>query len=250
MISAGIDIGSRTVKLAVICDGRLADVRKRENGFDVLSVCRELLGDLEYDVLTATGYGRHLLAGHLECGVISEIKAFAIGARNIFPTCRTILDIGGQDIKTIALDDAGQVSKFEMNDKCSAGTGRFLEIMAMALGCDMSGFSSAALRSTVPEKITSTCTVFAESEVISMLARGASREGVALGIHQSVINRAMSMLNRVTVADDVVFLGGVAFNSCARRLLTDAVGRPIFVPDDPQSTGALGCALHGARSLA
>jgi (R)-2-hydroxyacyl-CoA dehydratese activating ATPase len=250
MISVGMDVGSRTVKLAVVCDGQLTLVRKRENGFDVLSVCRELLGELNYDVITVTGYGRHLLACQLNCGVISEIKAFALGAGEVFPTCRTILDIGGQDIKAIALDDSGLVCKFEMNDKCSAGTGRFLEIMAMALGCDLAGFSAVALQSTAPEKINSTCTVFAESEVVSMLARGASREGVALGIHQSVISRAMSMLSRVEITDDLVFLGGVALNPCALRLLTEAVRRPVKVPDDPQSIGALGCALYGLRSLA
>ena len=246
MISAGIDIGSRTVKLVVIEDGELCASSKRENTFDPLGVCRELLAEWKCDTITATGYGRHLFAKHNSCAVISEIKAFALGARTVFPNCQTLLDIGGQDIKVISLDQRGQVRKFEMNDKCSAGTGRFLEIMAMALGCNMDEFSALASVAESSEKINSMCTVFAESEVISLLARGAKREDVALGIHQSIVNRAKSMMGRIDITEELVFLGGVALNPCVVTLLQNSLQRGVLVPADPQSTGALGCALYGA----
>jgi predicted CoA-substrate-specific enzyme activase len=247
MISAGIDIGSRTVKLVVLADGKPTVIRKRENTFEPVQVCRELLADVHYDVITATGYGRRLLAGHFPCPVITEIKAFALGAKAICPDCRTILDIGGQDIKVISLDELGQVRKFDMNDKCSAGTGRFLEIMALALGCSLTEFSAIAQQSVGAEKINSMCTVFAESEVISLLARGARREEVALGIHQAIISRARSLLGRITVEDDIVFIGGVALNACAVDLLANSIHKPVRVPDDPQIVGAYGCALYGAN---
>ncbi len=247
MISVGVDIGSRTVKLAVIDNGQLTIASKRENTFDPMAVCREMLDGVDYDIITATGYGRHLFAGQFACKVISEIKAFSLGAIAGIPTCRTILDIGGQDMKVISLDDRSNVVKFEMNDKCSAGTGRFLEIMAMILGCDLNHFGAVALSAAKAEKINSTCTVFAESEVVSMLSRGASREDIALGIHNSIVGRARSMLGRVALEDDLVFVGGVALNLCVSQLLGDSLKRKIITPDAPQLIGAYGCALYGVE---
>jgi len=132
--SAGIDIGSRKVKLVIVEDGEIIHSVKRENSFDTLRVCGEMLKDLPYDIITTTGYGRHLFSEKYKSNVISEIKAFAIGAKALFPSCRIILDIGGQDTKAISLDEEGRVRKFEMNDKCAAGTGRFLEIISKLLG--------------------------------------------------------------------------------------------------------------------
>ena len=247
MISAGIDVGSRTVKLVVLRDGQPIITLRRENSFDPLTVCRELLENVSYDKLVATGYGRHLIKEHLACEVITEIKAFALGAKLLFPNCKTILDIGGQDIKAISLDDKGQVRKFEMNDKCSAGTGRFLEIMAMVLGTKMADFGNLASKAERAQKISSTCTVFAESEVISMLGRRAAPEEIALGIHQSVVAKAKSMLGRVTIEDDLVFVGGVALNNSIVNLLKETVGKTVYIPHDPQNVGAFGCAIYGAN---
>lgn len=244
MKSAGIDIGSRTIKLVVIEDEKITLVRKGENSFDPLKVCADFLQDVDYDMITATGYGRHLFAQHYACEVISEIKAFATGAKHLFPSCRTILDIGGQDTKAISLAADGKLLKFEMNDKCAAGTGRFLEIMAMALGYSLSDFGKAACIANRPEKINSMCTVFAESEVISVVAKGAVREEVALGIHQGIATRAMGMLQRVVIQPDIAFVGGVAYNPCMRRLLEEKIGTDVLIPDDPQIVGALGCALN------
>jgi (R)-2-hydroxyacyl-CoA dehydratese activating ATPase len=247
MISAGIDIGSRTVKVVLLENGRIVFSRKVINSYDPLSVCRELLQDLQYDKIVATGYGRHLFKANFASEVITEIKAFAIGARAIFGSCRTILDIGGQDIKTISLDETGRVRRFEMNDKCSAGTGRFLEIMATTLGCRLDEFSAIALNAGRAEKINSMCTVFAESEVISLLARGAIRGEVASGIHQAILTKAKSMLQRVSLEKDLVFVGGVALNPYIVKYLEESCSLTVLVPDHPQLTGAYGCALFGAN---
>ena len=186
MINAGIDIGSRTVKLVTVCDGGIADTRMANNTFDPLAVGRELLDGIKYDTLTATGYGRHIFKKHFDCLVISEISAFAIGAIALFPDCRAILDIGGQDTKVSSLNEKGRVLKFEMNDKCAAGTGRFLEIMASAMNYRIQDFGEVALQAKNTCKINNMCTVFAESEVISLLNNGAKRDEVALGIHEAI----------------------------------------------------------------
>ena len=130
MRCAGIDIGSRTIKLAVLENGRLVLSRKSVTSHNPLGIARDLLEGVEYDRVTATGYGRHLIRGHLDCPVISEITAFVRGSRFFSNDCGSILDIGGQDTKAISLDCEGNLCKFEMNDRCAAGTGRFLEVMA------------------------------------------------------------------------------------------------------------------------
>ncbi|WP_408998569.1 acyl-CoA dehydratase activase [Syntrophus buswellii] len=240
---AGIDIGSRTVKLAVLEDGRLILSRKTMTSYNPLATAQELMGDAVFDVITATGYGRHLIKGHLDCPVISEITAFARGARFFSSDCRSILDIGGQDTKAISLDQEGNLRKFEMNDKCAAGTGRFLEVMATALGFTIEEFSKAALSAGKAVKINSTCTVFAESEVVSLTAQGAARDEVALGIHKAIVSRSVGLLKKIAGPGKIFFAGGVAYNDCVRVLLEKEMGQPVFVPPDPQIVGAVGAAL-------
>lgn len=247
MISAGIDIGSRTIKLAVVENNSLLFTRKIENSFDTLNACKGLLKDISYDQITSTGYGRHFFAEHFTCNTISEIKAFALGANYTLPSCRTILDIGGQDTKAILLDEHGKLKKFEMNDKCAAGTGKFLEIMAMALRYTLNEFGEVALKAEESININSMCTVFAESEVVSMLARGIDRVKVAKGIHQSVATRSLSLLRRVGIEKEVVFAGGVALNKGIVHLLEQQLQMKIFVPNDPQIIGALGAALNNSK---
>jgi (R)-2-hydroxyacyl-CoA dehydratese activating ATPase len=247
MISAGIDIGSRTVKLVVLNNGRVEVTRKSENSFNTLEVCNKILEGINYDTITSTGYGRHLFAEHFNCEAISEIKAFAIGAHFLNPECLTVLDIGGQDTKAISLNAKGGFNKFEMNDKCAAGTGRFLEIMAMTLRYTLEDFGSKALNAPEAISVNSMCTVFAESEIVSMLARGADRDKVARGIHQSVVNRSISLLRRVGVSESVLFAGGVALNKCIVNILEQELNTRIFVPSDPQIVGAIGAALFGSN---
>lgn len=243
MRRAGIDIGSRTIKVVVIEGEEIVWSAKCENSFDTVNDCRKLLTGVEYDLVAATGYGRHLFAEHFSCNqVISEIKAFALGVSHLFPQCRTILDIGGQDTKAISIGANGALKKFEMNDRCAAGTGRFLEIMAMALHCPLADFSNLAKLSTSPQKINNMCTVFAESEVISMLAKGVKREDIAAGIMQSIILRSVSQLRRVGIEKELMFAGGVALNRVMVDLLGEQVGFDILTAPDPQILGALGAA--------
>lgn len=248
MKGIGLDIGSRTIKKVVCENGRITETQKEINTHDPLGVCREMLGKVNGDCIIATGYGRHLLGRYYRCGTVSEIKAFARGAFTLCDSCRTVLDIGGQDTKAISLDSKGRILKFHMNDKCAAGTGRFLEIMAMALGLSMDDFILEAVSADVAENINSMCAVFAESEVISMIARGSSRAGIAMGIHKAAANRALALLEKVSIKGDILFAGGVALNQCMRKLLEGALGRHIIIPGDPQLVGALGCALIASES--
>jgi predicted CoA-substrate-specific enzyme activase len=243
MRAAGIDIGSRTVKLAILQDGQLVTSKKRENSFDPLAVCRELLAGESYDSAVVTGYGRHLFSQKIGATVVSEIKASAIGARWVHPACRTVIDVGGQDTKVISLDPAGRLRRFEMNDKCAAGTGRFMEVIAMALACGVAEFGALAQSAERGYAINSTCTVFAESEVVGLIARGIDRREVARGVVDSIAVRTSSLAKRVGLAADVLFIGGVALNAAMRDVLAKRLEISVHVPEDPQMVAAVGCAL-------
>ncbi|MGQ9708450.1 MAG: acyl-CoA dehydratase activase [bacterium] len=240
--TAGIDIGSRTTKLVVLEDGQVVFSRVVDTGTDPLSRSQELLKGRPIDALVATGYGRHLLRERMGGLVITEIKAHALGAHWLFSGCQTVIDIGGQDAKVIRLENGRQVN-FEMNDRCAAGTGRFLEVMAMTLGWSLTEFGDEALKAREAAVINSMCTVFSESEVISLIARGVDKRSIARGLHEAIISRLMAMVGRVGVEPPVVFCGGVAYNSCIRILLERRLGVRLLVPTEPQLVGALGAAL-------
>jgi predicted CoA-substrate-specific enzyme activase len=248
MLTAGLDIGSRTIALAE-WDGRgVVRAEVVDTGTDPLANARRLVAGRRYDRLVATGYGRGLATGQGVAGeAISEIKAYALGAAHLYPDAGTVLDIGGQDSKAIAVGPGGRVLRFEMNDRCAAGTGRFLENMARVLSLDVAAFGPHALGAAgQPVAISSTCTVFAESEVVSLIARGEDSRRVALGLHRAIVDRLCGMIRRVGVRERFVFAGGVAQNPCLRALLGEALGVPICVPDAPQVVGALGAALYAA----
>ncbi|MEO0225417.1 MAG: acyl-CoA dehydratase activase, partial [candidate division WOR-3 bacterium] len=179
---------------------------------------------------------------HLNCPIITEIKAYALGAHFLFPQCQTVIDIGGQDSKIIKVRE-GRVEDFEMNDRCAAGTGRFLEIMASSLGFSIDTMGEEALKAERSVSINSMCTVFAESEVISLIARGEDPRNIALGLHESILNRLMSLISRVGYEGLVVFAGGVARNQCMISLLKKKLGKEVYVPEVPQIVGAIGAAL-------
>lgn len=245
---AGIDIGSRAVKLVVVDEaGRVLKSARSDTGFDPMAAAGELMDGTAFDRIMATGYGRSLFEMASETPTVTEIKAHAIGARAVFPGTRAVLDIGGQDSKAIALFENGKVKKFEMNDRCAAGTGKFLEIMARTLGFRIEDFGREALAVDSELNISSMCTVFAESEVTSLIARGQDRRAIARGLHASVIRRAAGMINRVSSEGDIVFTGGVAQNPCMRKLLAAKLRRKVIVSHDPQMTGALGAALLAAE---
>ena len=161
-----------------------------------------------------------------------------------------MLDVGGQDSKVILVGPDGQVVRFEMNDRCAAGTGRFPENMARALGLNVDRFGEHALAAEgEPVQISSVCTVFAESEVVSLIGRGEDSRCVALGIHRAIARRLGAMVRRVGVRERFVFAGGVAHNPCLRRLLAEELDVPLTVPHSPQTVGALGAAVYAAEQL-
>jgi len=247
--AAGIDIGSRTVKLvAVDADGAVVLELVEEATYDPLAVCARLTAGLSVDRVVSTGYGRHLFL-KLSPGAVpvTEIKAAAIGARAVLSACRALVDVGGQDTKVVALDPDGRVRKFAMNDRCAAGTGRFLEVMATALAFTPGEFVAAALAAKRAEKLSSMCTVFAESEVISLVARGAQRDEIALGIHQAIAVRTAGLAGTVPMEGEVLFVGGGALNGCLVRELGAALRLQLVVPQSPQTIAAYGAALHGLR---
>lgn len=244
---AGIDIGSRTIELVVLKNREIVETKQADSGFDPMAQTKELLDGVKHDHIMATGYGRHLFELSLDAPTVTEIKAYAVGARFLFSDVRTILDIGGQDSKAISVNNEGKVIKFEMNDRCAAGTGKFLEIMAHALGFGIDEFGVEALKATNNIQISSMCTVFAESEVTSLVAKGEDRRGIALGLHRSVVSRAVGMLKRVCSDGNIFFAGGVAKNSCMRNLLENALEQKITVPQNPQMVGALGAALLSSK---
>lgn len=239
----GLDIGSRTVKRVTLVGGEMVEHLVVPGSHDPLALCDSLIGGQGAHQVVVTGYGRHLYASHREAETLTEIRAVALGARHMHPTCRTLLDIGGQDTKVVSLDARGAVSKFEMNDRCAAGTGRFLEVMARTLSYTLEGFAEASAGASGSRTINSLCTVFAESEIISLTARGVDRAELARGLHDAVVRRAVAMLRRIPLADDVVFCGGGALNLCLRRLVPETLGRPVHVPPEPQILAALGAAL-------
>ncbi len=248
---AGIDIGSRSIELVVFSGGRLVRRAKAPTTFDPLAQSKKLLDGMTGCRMVATGYGRKLFSDsfhELQATAITEIQAYALGARYLFPEARTVLDIGGQDTKVILLNPHGKVAKFEMNDRCAAGTGKFLEFMATALQVPLEDFGDFALRSDKRIQINSMCTVFAESEATSLMARGERAENIAMGLHLAIIQRTVGMLRRVGMQAPLVFAGGVAHNPCARKVLEEHLNAPVIVPSEPDMVGAIGAALHGIHT--
>jgi len=240
---AGIDIGSRTIELVIVESGNIIKKNQTNTGYDPVRSASKLLDGHNYDCMVATGYGRDIFQLAYGSQTVTEIKAYARGVTEMYPSAQTILDIGGQDSKAISLLHNGKINKFEMNDRCAAGTGKFLEVMANALEFPIEQFGDEALKASKDLKINSMCTVFAESEVTSLIAKGHNRYEIARGLHASVVRRSVSMLKRISILGEVVFAGGVANNACIRHLLADALKQEINVPDDPQFVGAFGAAL-------
>jgi predicted CoA-substrate-specific enzyme activase len=240
---AGLDIGSRTIALVELDDDRVVHAEVRDTTYDPLQQCHDLLSGRDFEMLVATGYGRHLARANFADSVITEIKAFSLGCHFLFPVCRTILDIGGQDTKAISLSPQGKVVDFHMNDRCAAGTGKFLEVMAHALGLGVEEFGRLALDSPGSVKISSMCTVFAESEVTGLIARRIPRPEIARGLHEAICERSLALLKRVGIERELVFAGGVAKNPCLVKLLGERLGFAPLVPEEPQIVGALGAAL-------
>ncbi|MDI6709317.1 MAG: acyl-CoA dehydratase activase [Thermoanaerobacterales bacterium] len=255
-IVAGIDIGSLSAEAVILGGNRVLGYSVINTGADSRRAAEESLalalkraecspGDIAFTV--ATGYGRvNVPFADLQ---VTEITCHARGAVFLLPGTRTVIDIGGQDSKVIRLDDMGTVVDFAMNDKCAAGTGRFLEVMARALETRVDALSDLAASARRAAPISSMCTVFAESEVVSLVGQGTPREEIVRGLLQSVAERTVNMVHRVGLAREVAMTGGVAKNRGVVRAIAERLGVPVNVPPEPQIVGALGAALI-ARSRA
>lgn len=250
MVTLGIDIGSAATKAVILEDGtRVAGEAKVNMGTGTSGIQKTLdllleehgLSMEDFDYIVATGYGRKWFKQADR--EMSELSCHARGVAHCVPDARTVIDIGGQDAKTIRLGKNGRMSNFVMNDKCAAGTGRFLEVMANILETSVDRMGALDELATQELQISATCTVFAESEVISQLSRGKCREDIVRAIHESVAKRVASMAKRAGIEDKVVMTGGVAQNPGIVRALSRELNRDVQVPEEPQMMGALGAAL-------
>ncbi len=249
MYSIGIDSGSVATK-GVLFDGENFEYKIIPTGWSPKNACTEVLEflldskDLKREdvFIVATGYGR--VSIDFADKEITEITCHGKGAHYLNSNIRTILDIGGQDSKVIKLDRDGNLSDFLMNDKCAAGTGRFLEVMSNLLGSDISDIDTLT-GDAIPENINSMCTVFAESEVISLLADGSTKESVASGILHSIAGRIVNLTEKLGVEEEIAFTGGLAKSQVLTNIISEKLNKDIFTSPHSQYNGAIGAAVIG-----
>ncbi|MBL7007358.1 MAG: 2-hydroxyglutaryl-CoA dehydratase [Planctomycetes bacterium] len=251
MYGSGIDVGSTQTKCVVLDEnGRIVGRGIRMTGADVVKSSEKVLEEAcaeagiethEIVYTIGTGYGRFRVSTGDD--QVTEISCHAKGAVHLFPKTTTILDIGGQDTKGIKTNPRGEVVDFCMNDKCAAGTGRFLAAAAEVMGLDVAEIGPEALKSTEELKITNVCTVFVESEILNQLSRGRKREDILAGVHRSIAGRSASLLRRVGVEDELTFTGGVARNPGMVAAVEKRMNMKVNASADSQYMGALGAAL-------
>ena len=256
MFAAGIDIGSTASKAVILAaDGGIAAKAIVPIGTGTVGPARvfaqalEKAGITRDDIqwITATGYGRLSFEGINDQKI--ELSCHARGIAHLLPATRTIVDIGGQDIKVMRINGKGMLLNFVMNDKCAAGTGRFLDTMAKVLDVEVTDLSDLSFQADEAAEISSTCTVFAESEVISKLAANIRLENIVSGIHKSVARRVASLVQRCGIQPEVAMSGGVALNKGLVHSLEEEIKHPIQVHEDCQLAGALGAALYALGSM-
>jgi predicted CoA-substrate-specific enzyme activase len=254
MIYAGIDIGSITAKAALIKDDKLLGTRVIPTGYDPSNagikvfetlLCKLKLSKNDVETIISTGYGRTNV--EFADKAMTEIICHGAGAFFLNPNIRGIIDVGGQDSKAILLDANGLVENFAMNDKCAAGTGRFLEVMANALGVELDQLGDFCLKADKPSKISSICTVFAESEVISMIARQEKRENIIAGIHESAAARVAILASKIKIKEPVMMTGGVAKNTGMIKAIEKRLGFDLIVGNLSQENGAIGAAVLASK---
>ena len=247
---AGIDVGSLTAEVVIMEEGEILQYVILPTGSNSRTAAEKAMQEAlqasnlaraDLDCVVATGYGR--ISIDFADKRVTEITCHGRGAYYWNTEIRTIIDIGGQDSKVIRLSDQGRIIDFAMNDKCAAGTGRFLEVMAQALEVELEGLAvlSEKAKNVVP--ISSMCTVFAESEVVSLIARGLPREDIARGLHQSIADRTAGLVHRVGLVEKVMFTGGVAKNQAVVKALNEKLKTKLVIPPEPQIAGALGAAI-------
>ena len=255
--AAGVDVGSTQTKAILMEEsagivGRMivdtgANVSKAaENAF--IALCREAKVDpRDVGFVVGTGYGRYKIAfGNAQ---MTEISCHARGAHHVFPNTRTVIDMGGQDSKAIQVGPEGEVLDFIMNDKCAAGTGRFLSNAADVLGITLDEIGPLSLQATRPVKITTVCTVFVESDILSYLAQGKKGADILGGVHLAIAKRTVSLARRVSIEQAITVTGGVARNVGMVKALEDVLGVPLQISADSHFTGAIGAALYALEKL-
>lgn len=249
--AAGVDVGSTQTKAIIINENRQIISRSLiDTGANVVLAAENAYGEAlkarslderEVEYVVGTGYGRYKVTfGDTQ---ITEISCHGRGAVHMFPGTRTVVDMGGQDTKAIRVSPTGEILDFCMNDKCAAGTGRFLGAAAAALEIPLGELGQVALQAEKAVKISTTCTVFAESEVVSWLGKGKKIEDILLGVHQSIVSRSLGLMRRVGIEPEVTFTGGVTRNVGVVTVLNEMLGFPVNVGEESHYMGALGAAL-------
>ena len=249
--AAGVDVGSTQTKAVIIDEHRkVVSHALIDTGANVVLAAEKAfqealrgpgLQEEEVEYVVGTGYGRYRVTfGDTQ---VTEISCHGRGAVHVFPATRTVIDMGGQDTKAIRVSPLGEIQDFCMNDKCAAGTGRFLGAAASALGLELQDLGPTALEAEKSVRISTTCTVFAESEVLSWLGKGRKVEEILLGVHQSIASRSTALLRRVGVEEEVTFTGGVTKNVAMVKTIEDRLGTKVNVSDQSHFMGALGAAL-------
>ncbi len=248
---AGIDVGSTMTKAVILQAEIIASVvgptgpEHRRLSNKVMEEALEKAG-LPFQAISyvvSTGYGRVNVP--FADKQVTEITCHAKGVASLFPKARTIIDIGGQDSKAITIDASGKVTNFIMNDKCAAGSGRFIEVIADGLGVDLEEMGSLSLKSTKPAEISNICTIWAQQEVAARIVEGVPIPDLIAGVHKSLAERVVRMVKRLKIEKDVVLTGGGGKNAGLCRALSDQLACDIVVPSEPLITGALGAALLG-----
>lgn len=252
MYFAGVDIGSVTTKVVVINDGTIlvsfigptgVEHRRFANKVMEAALAQAQLPFNQINFVVATGYGRMNVP--FADKQITEISCHAKGVKALFPSARTIFDIGGQDCKGIKLTAEGRVADFVMNDKCGAGSGRFLEVTAEAIGVKLEEMANLSLQASSKAKISNTCAVFAEQEIVSRLGEGVPIPDIIAGLHEALAIRIVNMVMRLSIERDVVLTGGGAKNMGLVRAIAEKLKHLVLVPPEPLITGALGASLLG-----
>ena len=257
MICAGIDAGSRAIKIVLIEAPTMQVVAKglADQGVEQDKLASELfervvendgISRKDIGAIVATGYGRNAIT--VADTTITEITCHAAGVHHLVPEAMTVIDIGGQDSKLLRLDASGKVRDFAMNDRCAAGTGRFLEVVAQRLDTELKSLGRMAAASKNPAAISSMCVVFAETEITGLLASGTASADIVAGVQTAIAERVIAMAGR-TVDPPVIFTGGVAMISGMDAALQIALGQVVTVSPDPQMTGALGAAILASRQV-
>jgi predicted CoA-substrate-specific enzyme activase len=255
--AAGVDVGSTQTKAVVIDeDGKIVGRALIDTGANVIQAAESSyaaalaeggIDETEVGYVVGTGYGRYRVTfGNTQ---VTEISCHGRGAVHLFPATRTVVDMGGQDTKAISVSADGEITDFCMNDKCAAGTGRFLGAAAAALDIPLDQLGPVSLESQKPIKITTTCTVFAESEVLAWIGKGKKIEDILWGVHRSIASRSVALMRRVGIDSEITFTGGVSRNVGMVKALEERLEQPLNISDDCHYMGAIGAALFALDNV-